>query len=128
MGGTGELVMINNLINYISHYTDVIISAMASQNTSVSFVYSNVCSGTDKRKHQSFASLAFVRGIHRSPVNSPHKRPVTRKMSPFDDVIIYQKCHFLQFSIPRVLDKSISMSLLMMAWVLTSPGYYQSLY
>ena len=32
------------------------------------------------RKYQSSASLAFVRGIHRSPVNSPHKRPVTRKM------------------------------------------------
>ena len=34
------------------------------------------------------ASPAFVRGIHRSPVNSPHKLPITRKMFPFDDVII----------------------------------------
>ena len=42
----------------------------------------------DKKKHQSSASLAFVRGIHRGPVNSPHKWPVTRKMLPFDDVII----------------------------------------
>ena len=41
-----------------------------------------------QRKHQSFVSLAFVRGIHRWPVNSPHKGPVTRKMFPFDDVII----------------------------------------
>ena len=40
------------------------------------------------RKYQSFASLAFVRGIRRGPVNSPHKRPVTRKMFPFDDVIM----------------------------------------
>ena len=31
---------------------------------------------------------AFVRGIHRWPVNSPHKWPVTRKMFPFDDVIM----------------------------------------
>ena len=30
----------------------------------------------------------FVQEIHRGPVNSPHKGPVTRKMSPFDDVII----------------------------------------
>ena len=30
----------------------------------------------------------FVRGIHRSPVNSPHKAPVTRKMFPFDEVIM----------------------------------------
>ena len=29
-----------------------------------------------------------VRGIHRWPVNSPHKWPITRKMSPFDDVIM----------------------------------------
>ena len=34
------------------------------------------------------ASLAFVRGIHGWPVNSPHKGPVTRKMFPFDDVIM----------------------------------------
>ena len=52
-------------------------------------VYSSVYSGTDQRKHQSFASLAFVRGIHRWPVNSPHKRPVTRKMFPFDDGIMW---------------------------------------
>ena len=32
--------------------------------------------------------MAFVRGIHRWPVNSPHKGPVTRKMFPFDDVIM----------------------------------------
>ena len=41
------------------------------------------------KKHQSPASPAFVRGIHRSPVNSPHKWPVTRKMFPFDDVIMF---------------------------------------
>ena len=46
-------------------------------------------SGADQIKHQSSASLAFVRGIHRSPVNSPHKGPVTRKMFPFDDVIMF---------------------------------------
>ena len=48
----------------------------------------NIYSGADQRKHQSSASLAFVRGIHRWPVNSPHKWPVTRKMFPFDDVIM----------------------------------------
>ena len=35
-----------------------------------------------------YESLAFVRGIHRRPANSPHKWPVTRKMFPFDDVIM----------------------------------------
>ena len=48
----------------------------------------NRYSGADQRKHQSSASLAFVWGIHRWPVNSPHKWPVTRKMFPFDDVIV----------------------------------------
>ena len=33
-------------------------------------------------------SLAFVQGIHRWPVNSPQKGPVTREMFPFDDVIM----------------------------------------
>ena len=61
---------------------------MACQITKLTIVYSTVCSGTYQRKHQSSASLAFVRGIHRSPVNSPHKWPVTRKMFPFDDVMM----------------------------------------
>ena len=63
-------------------------SLMASQITSLTIVYSTSYSGVDQRKHQSSASLAFVLGIHRGPVNSPHKRPVTRKMFPFDDVIM----------------------------------------
>ena len=56
-----------------AHYSDVIMGAMASQITSVSIVYSTVCSGSEQRKHQSSASLAFVRGIHRSPV-TPHTK------------------------------------------------------
>ena len=70
------------------HYSNVKMGAMASQITRVSIVYPIVCSGSDQIKHQSSASLAFVRGIHRSPVNSPHTWPVTRKMFPFDDVIM----------------------------------------
>ena len=70
------------------HYSDDIMNTMASQITSVSIVYSTVCSGVDQGKHQSSASLAFVRGIHRSPVNSSHKGPVTRKTFPLDDVIM----------------------------------------
>ena len=56
-----------------SHYGDVIMSAMASEITNITFVYLIVYSGANQRKHQSSASLAFVRGIHRWPVNSPHK-------------------------------------------------------
>ena len=70
------------------HYNGVIMSTMASQITSLAIVYSTVYSGTDERKHQSSGSLAFVRGVHRWPVNSPHKGPVTRKIFPFDDVIM----------------------------------------
>ena len=68
--------------------------AIASQITSLTIVYSNVYSDADQRNHQSSASLAFVRGIHRRPVNSPHKWPVTRKMFPFDDVIILHQHWF----------------------------------
>ena len=69
------------------HYGDVIMDTMASQITSVTIVYSTVYSGADQRKHQSSVLLAFVRG----PVNSPHKCPVTRKMFPFNDVIMFQE-------------------------------------
>ena len=70
------------------HYDDVIMTMLASQITSLTVVYSIVHSGVNQRKHQSSASLAFVREIHRGPVNFPHKWPVTRKMFPFDDVIM----------------------------------------
>ena len=64
---------------------------MASQITSLTLVYTTVYSGADQRKHQSPASLAFVWGIHRWPVNSPHKWPVTRKMFSLDDVIMIDR-------------------------------------
>ena len=73
------------------HYDDVIMSTIASQITSLTIVYSTVYSSADQSKHQSSASLAFVWEIHRGPVNFPHKWPVTRKMFPFDDVIM-TKC------------------------------------
>ena len=70
------------------HYGDVLMGTVASQITSLTIVNSTVYSGADQIKHQSSVSLAFVRGIHRGLVNSPHKWPVTRKMFPFDDVIM----------------------------------------
>ena len=63
------------------HHIDVNMS-------SLTIVYSTIYWGANQRKHQSSSSLAFVQGIHRWPVNSPHKGPVTRKMFPFDDVIV----------------------------------------
>ena len=92
-----SIYTLHTMYNYIictahmsqfTHYNDVIMSAMASQITSFAIVYSTVYSGADLRKHQSSASLAFVRGIHRWPVNCLHKGPVTRKMFPFDNVIM----------------------------------------
>ena len=71
-----------------SHYNDIIMDTMASQITSLTIVYSTVYLDADQRKHQSSTSLAFVRGIHWGLVNSPHKWPVTRKMFPFDDIIV----------------------------------------
>ena len=74
------------------HYTDAIMSAIVSPITNLTIVYSTVYSDADQRKHRSSASLAFVWGFHRGPVNSPHKWPVTWKMLPFDDVIM-PWCH-----------------------------------
>ena len=61
----------------IIHYSVLIMSAMGSQITRVSIVYSTVYSCADKIKQQCSAPLAFVQGIHRWPVNSPRKWPVT---------------------------------------------------
>ena len=75
------------------HYDDVIMGEIASQITSLTIVYSAVYLDAAQRKYQSSASLAFVRGIHRGPVNSPLKWPVTRKMFTFDDVIMVNHVH-----------------------------------
>ena len=86
-----SMVSVNKLLRKLWrwHYDDVIMGAIASQITSLTIVYSTVYTDADQRNHQSSASLAFVRGSQiRGPVNSPHKWPVTRKMSPFDDVIM----------------------------------------
>ena len=69
-------------------------SLMASQNTILTIVYSTVYSGANQRKHQNSASVAFVWGIHRGLVNSSHKGPVTRKMFPFDDVVMSKHVRF----------------------------------
>ena len=60
----------------------------ASQISSIASVFSAVCSSAHEKQHQSSALLTFVREIHRWPVDSLHKGPVTRKMLPFDDVIM----------------------------------------
>ena len=67
------------------HYSDVIMGEMATQITSLTIVNPTVYSGAGQRKHR---TLAFVRGIYRRPVNSPHRWSITRKMFPFDDVIM----------------------------------------
>ena len=59
------------------------------QITGVSIVYSTVCSDADKKK----TSKLHVTGLceRNSPrwlMKSPHKGPVTRKIFPFDDVIM----------------------------------------
>ena len=79
------------------HYTAVIMGAIVTQITSLMIVYSTVYSDADQRKHKSAASQASVRGIHRGPVNSPHKWPVTRKMFPFDNVIMFWPHRNLSF-------------------------------
>ena len=60
-------------MSFYTHYSDVMMGAIASQITSPTIVYSTIYSGGDQRKHQSSASLAFVQGIHRWLANSPHK-------------------------------------------------------
>ena len=60
-------------INMFIICSDITMDAIVSQTTSLTIVYSTVSSDADQRKHQSSTSLAFVRGIHRWPVNIPHR-------------------------------------------------------
>ena len=79
---------------------------MASQITSPAIVYSTVYSHADQRKHQSSVSLAFVRGIHLGPVNSPHKWPVMRKMFPFHDLIMNTGCLIINARIFKLVKRA----------------------
>ena len=81
------------------HYDDVIMSTMASQINSLSVVCSTVYLGANKRKHQSSASLAFMRGIHWWPVNFLHSGPITRKMFLFDEVFVKMDFMFREFQV-----------------------------
>ena len=83
-----SLILISINLFRTMHYDDVTMGTIASQITNLTIVYSTLYSGADQSKHQRPASLAFVWGIHRGPVNSPHKWPVTRKMFPSGDVIM----------------------------------------
>ena len=93
---------IKHLLKFeIEHYNDVIMGPMASQIPSLTIVYSTGYSDANQRKHQSSASLAFVKRIHWWPVIFPHKWPVTRKIFPSNDVIMQiphasQDCKFRQ--------------------------------
>ena len=68
------------IVKRVTLYSAVKMGVMTSQITRVSIVCSTECSGADQRKHESSTSLAFVRGIRRWPMNSPHKGPVKWKM------------------------------------------------
>ena len=70
------------------HYSDVIMSILASQITGDSTVCFTVWLDQHQRKHQSPRYWSFVKGIHRRMVGSPHKGTVTRRPFPFDDVIM----------------------------------------
>ena len=79
-------------ISYIAtaprHYSDIILGEMASQITSLTIIYSTVYSGADQRKHQSSASLAFVRVIHQCG-EIPAQMARNAEMLPFDDVVMF---------------------------------------
>ena len=64
---------------------------IASQITSLTIVYSTVYSDADQRKHQSSASLAFVRGIHRGPDELPAQMASYAENFPFDDAIMHAR-------------------------------------
>ena len=63
-------------------------TAIAPRISGQSNVCSTICPHWQKRKFRGLWYCPFVRGIHRWLVDSPHKRTVTPKIFPFDDVIM----------------------------------------
>ena len=82
-------------------YSDVKMSPMGSQITGFANVYSTVCSGPDRRKHQSSASLAFVRGIHRWPVTA-------QRASNAENISIWWRHHEKSFNVLVQSGKKLS--------------------
>ena len=62
------------------HYSDVIMSPMASQITGPTVVYSTFMFSCRWKKISKLCVTGLCGRIHRWPVNSPLKGPVTRKM------------------------------------------------
>ena len=86
------------------HFSDVTISAVASQLTGISSVYSTVCSGAHKRKKTITVPRHYCEG--NSPVTGgfPSQRTSNAENVPFDDVIIsYNKiCWSVRWSAPNI--------------------------
>ena len=67
-------------------------------------------------------SLAFVWEIHRRPLNSPHKGPVTRKMFPFDDVIMceskirWRRKQNIRITLPKICDSETRLATSIHYW------------
>ena len=121
--GRPELIvkaLLRVFLTAIQHHSDVTMGAIASQITSPTIAYSTVFSDADQRKHQSSALLAFVRGIHRWTVNSPHKWPVTRKFFPFGDVIMQLTWEAMRtwWSLTRAeLSETIMLFFCILGWI-----------
>ena len=131
------------------HYNDVIMSIIASRVTGISIVCSTVCSCADQRKHHSSNSMAFARRIQRWAVDSPHKWPLTRKIVPFDDVIITRGqcisiygamdlvqystvCRwtvwlFFQIRVSHIFGAKLSTSILTCEWQDCTEGYFMEI-
>ena len=102
-------IVLGDGLEPICHYSDVIMGVMASQITSLTIVYSTVYSGADQRKHQSSASLAFVRGIHRCEFpacegNSPLTGEfLAQRTSNAENVSIWWRHHAARASVGTVV-------------------------
>ena len=93
------------------HYTDVILSVMASQITGVSIVCFTVCSGADQRKTQTLHVTGLCEGNLPVTYGFPSQRPSDAKMFPLDDVIMFLGKAILHESVHEfhILVKSFSL-------------------
>ena len=96
---------------------------VVSNHRSFDCLHNSLCEPTST-KHQSPRYWPFVGGIHRLPVNSTHKRPVTRKKLPFDDVIMEGLWYVKGFPWNFIMTEFMSLVLgpLLLMWVDFNPS------
>ena len=86
--GTGEIGLVTSSPGVDMHYSDVTVSAMASQITGISIVWATIRSGADQRKTSKLRVTGLCEGNPLGTGGFPPQRASNAKKFLSDDVIM----------------------------------------